>query len=91
MAVARVGASTQQLVHGPLRELATVAMGAPLHSMVLVGSADEVELGMLDSFCTRAAAAVQMSEDEMQAADAETLANAEAYEGRGAAGGRVVF
>ena len=66
-------------------------MGAPLHSMVLVGSADEVELGMLDSFCTRAAAAAQMSADDMEAADAETLANAEAYEGRGATGGRVVF
>jgi len=29
-------AGTQQLVHGPLRELAKVDMGAPLHSMVAV-------------------------------------------------------
>ena len=58
---------------------------------MLVGTADEVELGMLDSFCTRAAAAPQMSDAETEAADAETLANAEAYEGRGSTGGRVVF
>ena len=37
VAVARVGAGTQQLVHGSLRELAAVDMGAPLHSMVLAG------------------------------------------------------
>ena len=58
---------------------------------MLVGTADEVELGMLDSFCTRAAAAPQMSDAETEAADAETLANAEAYEGRGSTGGRIVF
>ncbi|KAF4762594.1 hypothetical protein HAV15_006703 [Penicillium sp. str.  len=34
---ARVGAANQQLVSGTLKELATVEMGAPLHSLVLLG------------------------------------------------------
>ena len=58
---------------------------------MLVGKADEVELAACTSFCTRAAAAPQMSDAETEAADAETLANAEAYEGRGSTGGRIVF
>ena len=46
---------------------------------------------MLDSFCTRAAAAPQLSAAETEAADAETEANAEAHEGLGSTGGRIVF
>ena len=91
VAVARVGAATQQLVHGSLSELATVEMGGPLHSLVLVGAADEVELGLLGAFCVKAAEAPQMDADAIEAADAETLANAEAHEGKVAGGGRVVF
>jgi diphthine synthase len=34
---ARVGAANQKLVSGTLQELSTVEMGAPLHSLVLLG------------------------------------------------------
>ena len=91
VAVARVGATTQQLVHGSLSELAAVDMGGPLHSMVLVGAADEVERGLLGAFCDAAKEAPQMDAAAIEAADAETLANAEAHEGHAGGGGRIVF
>ena len=72
-------------------QLAAVDMGGPLHSMVLVGAADEVERGLLCAFCDAAKEAPQMDAAAIEAADAETLANAEAHEGHAGGGGRIVF
>lgn len=45
--LARVGCDDQLIVYGTLAELATVDFGGPLHSLVMVGATDEIELEML--------------------------------------------
>jgi diphthine synthase len=51
VAVARVGASDQQVTAGTLQQLAGFDMGAPLHSLVLVGSRlHELEWQFLRAF-----------------------------------------
>ncbi|NP_001229591.1 diphthine synthase [Strongylocentrotus purpuratus] len=48
--VARVGSDTQRIVSGTLRELTSVDLGDPLHSLVIAGHMHPVELEMLKQF-----------------------------------------
>ncbi|XP_070563370.1 diphthine methyl ester synthase-like [Ptychodera flava] len=48
--VARVGADDQKLAVGTLKELASVDMGAPLHSLVIAGHMHPMEMDMLKLF-----------------------------------------
>eukprot|EP00938_MAST-03A_sp_MAST-3A-sp1_P002243 g2243.t1 len=50
VAVARVGQKSQKIVAATMKDMMSVDMGGPLHSLVIVGEADEVERKMLDSF-----------------------------------------
>ena len=59
--VARVGAPGQLVACGTLEELRGVDFGAPLHSLVLIGTAGADEEEMLGAFCTPAAAAPALS------------------------------
>jgi len=45
--LARVGCDDQLICSGTLAELATVDFGGPLHSLVMVGTTDEIEVDML--------------------------------------------
>ncbi|XP_071498471.1 diphthine methyl ester synthase-like [Diadema antillarum] len=48
--VARVGSDTQQLAAGTLREMTSVDLGDPLHSLVIAGHMHPLELQMLRQF-----------------------------------------
>ena len=50
VAVARVGQKSQKIVAATMKDMMSVDMGGPLHSLVIVGKADEVEKKMLDLF-----------------------------------------
>ena len=50
VAVARIGHADQRIVAAPLRELATVDMGPPLHSLVVVGTMHPLEEDALRMF-----------------------------------------
>jgi diphthine synthase len=45
-----VGCSDQQIVAGTASELLAIDFGGPLHSLVIVGDAHELELELLDGF-----------------------------------------
>lgn len=48
--LARVGQDTQRIVSGTLGELAGVAFGPPLHSLVLVGAMHDLERDLFEHF-----------------------------------------
>ncbi|XP_077983332.1 diphthine methyl ester synthase-like [Glandiceps talaboti] len=48
--VARVGSDDQKIVAGTMKELVTVDMGAPLHSLVIAGHMHPLEMDMLSLF-----------------------------------------
>lgn len=50
VAVARLGADSQQIVAGTMKELADADLGGPLHSLVLAGNLHVVEEEMLKQY-----------------------------------------
>lgn len=54
--VSRVGCSDQQIVAGTAGELLAADFGGPLHSLVVVGDAHELELELLEGFSAAAKA-----------------------------------
>ena len=50
--LARVGCDDQTIVSGTLKELSDTNLGSPLHSLIIVGDVDHIEVDMLKLFCT---------------------------------------
>jgi len=79
--VARVGCDDQLLVHGTLEQLLVVDWGAPLHSLVLLGTVGRDEEELLAAFCLDAAAAPTLDAAALAALDAAAQAASDAHEG----------
>ncbi len=51
MGVARVGSETQTVKVATLKQMTTVDIGGPLHSLVIAGYMHPLEIDMLKLFC----------------------------------------
>ncbi|MES1904679.1 MAG: diphthine synthase, partial [Paramarteilia canceri] len=51
IAVARVGSDTQKIVYKPLEHLVKEDLGEPLHSLVIPGKMNEIDVEIVEILC----------------------------------------